>query len=520
MSSARARCARLARVALLGGLWLLPATGAAQGGVPTPPVPPPAAPAATAPAAAPTRYGLQDTTLQVFAGESLLGQVALPCAGSLLQLAGGRLHVGCATGTALTFDLTDPARPQLVSQRELPGPVTGLHEAGGRVWAEITRVEARPLDEAPAAAFPGPAGAGVPTTPAVVSPPVADQPAAGPVATGTVVETAPGRVLVDLGTGAGLKRGDHVGLYLVTTVQLGEGSGSEEEELLAVGEVTAVAANRAAVRLGLNERVSAGARARRVTRALTENRFVPPRVDGIWEAGFMARPFLALGDFGFGMVSDAQVGLRHPSNLHLLLLLEPAGLGYASEGNVLALAGNVLAAFDTTVFEIGLGLGWSAVNQDLGGDESSRAGGGSLDADIDQVKSGLSIAQLARLGARDGLHLLVRNNFLLYDDEFNYGGTVAEVQVPVSARSWLLARGGGGQAGYAYGEVGLRWLARGNGDRGSLFLTVAAGGGALSGEQDRTGSYLDGQGQEVTYEYTETVSYGGPMVGFGAEWRL
>ena len=67
-----------------------------------------------------------------------------------------------------------------------------------------------------------------------------------------------------------------------------------------------------------------------------------------------------------------------------------------------------------------------------------------------------------------------------------------------------------------YGEVGLRVLLRGSGDRGSLFLTPTIGGGYLFGEKDETCGTVAG----AAVTCTRDVSYGGPMVGIGAEWRL
>ena len=271
-----------------------------------------------------------------------------------------------------------------------------------------------------------------------------------------------------------------------------------------------------------------GAGARPTDADLSENLFVPPRVDNIWDVAFMARPFLAIGAFGLGMVSDASLSMRHPSNLRMQVLLEPLSLGYADEGNIIAMAGNVLGSYDTRVFEIGLGLGWSLVNEDLSRDvlatdEAAGRGVDAIESDIDEVKSGLSIAQIARLGATDGLHILLRNTFLLYDETFHYGGTVGQLQWPVSRESWLLLRGGGGSAGSFYGEVGLRWLARGNGDKDSLFLTVTAGGAGLSGQKDSTCTQYDWSTDPPVpseVQCTEPIGYGGPMVGFGAEWRL
>lgn len=522
--------------ALLAVLATLPAVGLAQ-------APPAAAPEAPVAPAATAGYALQAGRLEQVRPDGSRQVLAAPCPATVLAQAPERLLLGCPGGKVVVLCLHGDAAPTECGTLQAGGEIAGFFQAGDRWWVEVRRSEARPLAElgaasgeagASAVALTPVAGTARPAAPpaaAAAQPPAAlaaAAAAAGRPVEGSVIESQSGRVVIDLGSGQGLRRGERVGFYREHEVDLGGGMKSTEEELLGVGEVSAVSEGRSQVQLGLNERIPAGTRARRTSARVTENRYVPPRMDGIWELGFMARPFIAVGSFGFGTVSDALISLRRPDHTRLQLLLAPAGVGYADEGNVLSVAGNVVASYDTQLFEIGLGVGWSAVNRQLltkTADAASESGAGAIEAKIDRVESGMSIVQLARLGATDGLQATVLNTFLLYEDTFHYGGTLGQLQLPVSRRSWLLVRGGGGTAGYGFGEVGLRWLARGNGDRGSLFLTVTAGGAALAGQKDDTcREYVydpdDGSGSYQDVDCTKDVSYGGPMVGFGAEWRL
>jgi hypothetical protein len=155
-----------------------------------------------------------------------------------------------------------------------------------------------------------------------------------------------------------------------------------------------------------------------------------------------------------------------------------------------------LGSYDHRVFEVGFGGGWATIANGRDTDDTH----------------GFSVEQLARLGAVDGLHLQVRNTFLLYDGAFEYGGTEGIAMVPVTSRYALFVRGAGGMMGHGFGEVGLRVLGVGNGDRGSVTFDATLGGAGLFGKEDCT--------EEVGHTECDGIVYAGPMVGFGAEWRL
>jgi len=102
---------------------------------------------------------------------------------------------------------------------------------------------------------------------------------------------------------------------------------------------------------------------------------------------------------------------------------------------------------------------------------------------------------------------------------------VATASVPISERSWLFGRGGGGAAGFGFGELGLRLLLFGNGHRDSGFVSAALGGAGLFGEKKTAcvRLYDPATNQPLTDTTStcyESVSYAGPMVGLGFEWRL
>jgi hypothetical protein len=475
-------------------------------------------------------YELNDNWLQVRSGDESGDQVAVPCRGLAMMVEADRIYIACGADGLVTFSIEEPLNPRLLGIRDLGGPVTGLFVAQDMVWAQISRIEARPIDGAtmPTTAQ-GPVSAVVPTAPA--RPPA--EPAVSAVRA-SVIEIGVGQVVIDQGTDTGLHRGDHIELFERELVDLGDGDPTFRETRLAVGQVTAASAQRAQVSLGINERIPVGALARLSTREISSTTYSPRRMGGLWEVGFMIRPFLALGTVGFGSINEVRVGYRFDDPVSIDLVLDPMGIGLADTGDIVAIAGNVLVSLDTDAFQIGLGLGWSAFNnEDIIPDTeldtaTAGGGGGFTDFTFDEVAHGMSLAQIVRLGARDGINFSAFNTFILIEDIFQYAGTTGTFQFPtegISARSWMLIRFGAGAAGHVFGEIGLRILVEGNGDVGSVFLIPSLGGASLTGQTETTCDVYGYDPETGEYDVTEEecvedVSYGGPMIGFGVEWRL
>ncbi len=421
---------------------------------------------------------------------------------------GTRIVVACGAAGVWIVEPQPDGGFALLDTQDLGGDVIGLFERDGMVWAEIARLEARPvrIDAVSTRAFPT-----EPSTPPtsverpVPSRPVAPPPLAvvpRPVRTpeGKVTEASLGEVVIDLGSNQGLKHGDRIELSETTSEDVG-GELASRRSVTAVGVVTAVAPGFARVQLGMNERAPVGATARFVTRDRTQSRVSPPRLSSLWEVAFRVRPFVTLDGLGGGALTQASVGYRFDAPVHVAAEAYP--FGYANgKGTpaVVPVATFVSASYDHEVFEIGLGLGLETVN-----DTTFQVDAG----------TGTLIAQRLRLGARDGLNLDLRNDVVLFHSSFEFSGLVGSALIPVGSSSWLAFEGGGGTAGYGYGEVGVRSLLRGNGDRGSVYFTVSVGGVTMFEDRTRTCG-----GPGFTFECGDTVTYGGPMLGAGGEWRL
>ena len=72
---------------------------------------------------------------------------------------------------------------------------------------------------------------------------------------------------------------------------------------------------------------------------------------------------------------------------------------------------------------------------------------GGEDAEAPSSRAGFSAAQFVRLGSADGLHVSVLNNFILFEDEFVFGGITVDGAFPIrlfNDPAWIVASGGGG----------------------------------------------------------------------------
>jgi hypothetical protein len=395
----------------------------------------------------------------------------------------------------------------LVRVDDLGGPVVGLFRREGRVWAEVLRREARDVaavdENASQAAFPSVdetgrspqrAAAAIPDSSArALEPPK-------PPPEGRVTRVLPGEVVVDLGEKEGVAHGDRIQFSVVTRLDVGDES-AEQRELLAVGVVKAVSPSFSRVELGIDERVPVGAIARRVDVDPTTKRAAPPRLGSLWHAGFMLRPFIAFDDYGGGFLSEASVGYRFESEIHLEAVLSPFGYGTAeNKPSVVPYGAFVKASYDSHIFEVGFGVGAETIKDTPFGTDSG---------------TGILLVQQLRLGAIDGFDVDIQSRAVLFHSRFDFSGLIIRTQIPMGRRFWLLFAGGGGRAGYGYGEAGVRALLRGNGDRGSFFFTGTVGGVGIFENRNEIC-----QEEDFTFPCPDDAQYIGPMIGGGGEWRF
>ncbi|MFH1466293.1 MAG: hypothetical protein ABIO70_18055 [Pseudomonadota bacterium] len=418
----------------------------------------------------------------------------------------------------------------LSSTRHFEG-AAGLFDVGGRPWVEVHEVKALPAEAGVVAV------ASVATAEAATSEPTAP-PAA---TTGTVLKAELGTALVDLGRDAGLSPGADLRFMgtEVVEVPLLDATGTELRtvaRVAATGRVRVVEDDRALVDLDRGGRVAEGDAVEPHTRR-SHYPVGPERLGGLGETGLSIRPLLALDTLGVGFINELWTSYTFEKPWYATVRVAPLAFGFSRDGNPLSVAGLASGGYDARYFSLGLGAGWSMLNGDASSwgrsyDYALQEGGGGQPTFPD-VEGAFSVVQEARLGGRDGLNLTVRNTFVLvprndavwngscgeyyYDyehgsgedcwdldesTEFAYGGIAMTMNIPVGARTDLFVDWGTGGAGATWVESGVASWIRGNGDKGSLGISVAAGYGQLAANPN-----------------DEWVELYGPLVSLGARWR-
>ena len=190
------------------------------------------------------------------------------------------------------------------------------------------------------------------------------------------------------------------------------------------------------------------------------DRVAPERVSG-FELALDARPFLGSGAAGF--LATGHIAYRAERPFFARLNLEPFGYSGSGRAQFGQFHGLLSLGYDHDWFEMSLGVGVMRARLD------------DWDRRFDGV--GVTLSNTVRLGARDGLHLSVTNSFVVVGGSPEWASVSSSMQIPLRPGKWLVFRGGGGgAAGFAYGDVGLRILTRGDRGPGSLFITPAVGG--------------------------------------------
>lgn len=416
---------------------------------------------------------------------------------------GPTLYVPLTSGGVAVIDTSVDGAPKLLTTVLEGRFITRLMLDGDRLIALETREEALVLSLAEPARPKLVRSGSSPSAPVVVAP--VESPAvvapSPPTAVGTVTEVVGGRVIFEGGTEKGFRKGVRVQILsqrkvpkpdLVTGAIVEVPSG----EVTAVLAIEQADAARAMAILGRGDVAEKGDRVELTNDAVSERLFFPRRAPFEWRFGFVVRPFLGLEGTTkpVGIIVDAFVSW-YPTTLPLSVTAMAAPFGFVINSKEPHYPGtfSLMGGYSTDYFEIALGAG--ALTGNVGPCFPNELG-----VTVCEVNTGFTINQHLRLGSIDGFHLAWYSSIFSRPTQFVFGVGRGEVSIPLTSRLGLFAGGGGGENGWAGGELGVRTSLGGAGAPGTVMLRASLGYSAL----------FDGPTREFV---------GGPAVSFGMEWR-
>jgi hypothetical protein len=376
--------------------------------------------------------------------------------------AGDLVYLATFDGHLQTWDVSDSALPQLLSDRDVGGPVVDLHIEARRVTAIVVRP--RPVlftvDEHGRLGGAQASGLAADVT--------STERGIDRVEIGRVSEVRGSEVLLKLDQAGQVHAGEFVrirsrskdlrvdpsiGGEFVTSV-------SDADVLL---EVTHVDGDLAAAELGRGQAAEPGDEVLRASQEPDILKFLlPPRLPHELWARVLIRPILNLDSTtGSGVLAEMEVG-KVFGNWQVSLHARPLSLSNESMGPVHAYG---MLTYQRDYFAMGLGTGafrrpdWSCWFEE--------------DLCRKQVLSA-TLVQFARLGSADGLH--VKATIAESIERHGPEPALADLAlvVPVARYADALIQGGGGD-GVTWLEIGTRLFLQGVGGADTAILTLAVG---------------------------------------------
>jgi hypothetical protein len=247
----------------------------------------------------------------------------------------------------------------------------------------------------------------------------------------------------------------------------------------------------------------------------------PPRRGGLWELSALAGAFINLGPVAGGAMGWASATYRFEAPIVVRAELSPLGVGVGnsqtvninstnSSNTVVVAAAHVLVGIDSPFIEVAVGGGGATLGNTFSSAGTPNAGGA-------------SIVEEGRFGARDGLALNVQSITVAANNQFQFGSFVMSVQVPLTPKVMLIARGGGGNVGDLFGDLGARVIVQGDGGPDTIALTGFFGGMGFDTQSCSVAQTAplppNGLAPLEGGNSCGSTSLGGPSLGGGVEWR-
>jgi hypothetical protein len=459
---------------------------------------------------------------------------------SAILLAGTELYVARGTSGVAVYDVSIPTAPRLLREHATSGGfANGFTTIDGQVWVLVTSKLAMPVGaasratgESPAVPAVAPEAAAPSAAVTSITPPQPKSDQAATDATNYGVRlVSPGVVEIATGAANRTKLGDHFALYR-TDKRAGVGNESFTGEIfVGVAEVVAVRDESCLAEMSRMATPRTNDYARKSRRTEEERSVFPTRVPNMGEYSAVLRPLLNIGTpLGVGVLADLE--LTYWGQAYFAgATMQPLGIGTSADGRVVSIAALVEAGYDGKAFSVGLGAGAAWVNgniDDMLGATSMDSGssGTSTTVTKQDTHGAFAVSQVARLGARDGLRLQLRNVLLLHRESdskqrgFIYGGTSGKMTIPTGRAADFFFEGGGGVMGYWFFGVGVGTWILGNGSPGSLHLSVSAGGAGIYSSRRVTSTFTYSDGQSWTSTSDDNFGVAGPMVSIGLTRRF
>lgn len=360
----------------------------------------------------------------------------------------------------------------------------------------------------------------------VVAPPTSNQTSTLP-STLRILKIHPGMVTLDKGAQNGIKAGDRFKVYRMGGIFNSSIEEFNGEQVVAVLVVEAVNENNSLAKIWRGDRIRQSDTVRPDPDKKDASLVYPRAFRGIGEVQSTIRPIINIGARGFGALSDLMIAYYFP-HVFVDFRIQPLGFGWTEGKKVITNSMVLSGGYNARAFAVGIGVGITSVNGNLTDMMNSYGVNGISDASYSdnsepsweqRTKHAFSLAQRVRLGSKEGLRITIDNTLLYYkkvsgDDTpsgFIYAGTAGRITWPLSLRTDMFVEGGGGVMGFGFGALGVFTWLRGNGDAGSIGLSISAGGAGIWSEKQR---------ETNGYTEIESVTISGPMFSVGMTYRF
>lgn len=429
--------------------------------------PPPAAdtPAAgTAPSDADLAARATIDGLNLVVPGELPRRIALPCAPTFHASVGARLVVACQDRViTLAFRA---GQPELSADRRVGSPVTGSHLVAEELWLELSDGSAV---AASTVATPEPLVAAssvqqpteIPPPPPTNTTPAVPRNATVPleIARGQATEVTADTVVIDVGEDQGLE----VGMTVVFRSSEQDEAGWASRQQV-VGEVDAVQASRARVRIGWGEIVRVGDEAFPSSVGPTRRLAGPPQSDRAWTVRINLHTLVPTDNLGISLAVEGFARRRIRKIGFVGIHVRPTGFSVASGNNFGFGGGYIMAGVSTRLFGVGSGVGIEStfLNRFFGG-----SSGG--------YRPYVTFPTRLRIGSEDGVFWSLTTLIAFAEEQMQFLGVETEFQFPIVSGSWLFFEGSGGRLPTWHTIMGVRHRLSGNGGPGSLLLRVGLG---------------------------------------------